>query len=302
MRNLALAHAVAAAALLAARGETPAAFGATLDSHHGLLWPISARSDNATMFARVYAGGVSARLAEERGLTAYLLIDAATERVIEARWDDVERPVPIGSLIKPFTALAYAGSHGLAYPIFECRGRADACWLAAGHGRVALADAVAGSCNAYFRQLAQEISQEALAAILQRFGMRAEARALTRPAMVGLGDTLRFTPLSIVHAYLELVTRAQQPGVAPIVEGMMASARRGTGRGVGDAIGRTGALVKTGTAPCSHSTSATADGYAIVIYPADSSRLVLLAQAHGRTGAETATLAGPLLAAASGLR
>jgi hypothetical protein len=281
MRNLALAHAMAAAAL---------------------IWPVCARSDDGPIPARVYAGRVSARLAEGSGLTAFLLIDAATQRVIETQWDDVERPVPIGSLIKPFTALAYAGSHSFAYPTFVCRGSADACWLAAGHGRVALADAVAGSCNAYFRRLAHGTSPEALAAILQRFGMRAELRALTQPAMVGLGDALRFAPLSLVHAYLELVTRAHQPGVAPIVQGMMASARRGTGRGVGDAIGATGALVKTGTAPCSHSMSATADGYAIIIYPADSSRLALLAQAHGRTGAETAALAGPLLAAASGLR
>jgi hypothetical protein len=258
MRSLALAIAIAAAALSAARGETPA--------------------------------------------TAYLLIDAATQRVIDAQWDDVERPVPIGSLIKPFTALAYAGSHSLVYPVFECRGRADACWLAAGHGHVTLADAVAGSCNAYFRQLAQSTSPEALAAILQRFGMRAEVRTLTEAAMVGFGDAVRFAPRSIVGAYLELVTRAHQPGVAPILEGMMASSRRGTGRGVGDAIGPTGALVKTGTAPCSHSKSATADGYAIIIYPADSIRLVLLAQAHGRTGAETAALAGPLLVAAAGLR
>jgi cell division protein FtsI/penicillin-binding protein 2 len=241
-------------------------------------------------------------VATRGGLSAYLLVDAATHRVVEAHWDDAERPVAMGSLIKPFTALAYASTHQFTYPTFACGGTADACWLPEGHGRVGLADAVAGSCNAYFRRLAERTSPEALVATLQWLGLPADVRAVTRAAMVGLGDSLTFPPASVVRAYLELVTRAHQPGVAPIAQGMMASARSGTGRGIGEAIRPTGAFVKTGTAPCSHSPRATADGYTIVVYPADRPRLVLLAQAHGRTGADTAALAGRLLTTASGAR
>ena len=249
---------------------------------------------------------------DDRALRApsYLLVDAATERVLDARWDDRERPVPVGSLIKPFTALAYADTHQFTYPALTCRGSADGCWLPAGHGRVGIALAVAGSCNAYFRQLARRTAPEALAARLQGFGMRADETAPTAAAMVGLGDALRFAPSAVIHGYVELVSRASQPGVSPIIQGMLASARTGTGRGVGAAIGARGpggpgatdALVKTGTAPCSHSPRATSDGYAIVVYPADRPRVVLLMQAHGRTGAETATLAGELLTSTVGAR
>ena len=39
---------------------------------------------------------------------SYLLMDAPTGRLLVARWQDPDRPVPIGSLVKPFAALAYA--------------------------------------------------------------------------------------------------------------------------------------------------------------------------------------------------
>jgi cell division protein FtsI/penicillin-binding protein 2 len=236
------------------------------------------------------------------GKPAYVLVDAATGRVLDARWDDLQAPLPIGSLIKPFTALAYADTHQFTYPTFTCRGSADGCWLRGGHGRVGVADAVAGSCNTYFRELAQRTAPEALVARLQTFGLRADLAAATPAAMVGFGDTLRLVPSAVIRAYLELVSRAAQPGVTPIVQGMLASAKTGTGRAVGAAIGGTDALVKTGTAPCGHPARATADGYTIVIYPADLPRVALLVQAHGRTGADTAVFAGELLTGALGAR
>jgi cell division protein FtsI/penicillin-binding protein 2 len=163
---------------------------------------------------------------------------------------------------------------------------------------VGIADAVAGSCNAYFRQLAQRIDPDALVARLQRFGIRTEPAAVTPAAMVGFGDALKLEPSATIRGYLELVSRAGQPGVSPIIQGMLASARSGTGRAVGAAIDGVDALVKTGTAPCAHSPRAMADGYTIVIYPADRPRVALLMQAHGRTGAETAVSAGDLLRSA----
>jgi cell division protein FtsI/penicillin-binding protein 2 len=233
---------------------------------------------------------------------SYVIVDATTQQVLDARWADLERPLPVGSLIKPFTALAYADTHRFTYPTFTCRGSADGCWLPAGHGRVDIAGAIAGSCNMYFRQLAQRTAPDALVARLQRFGMRADVAAATPAAMVGFGDALKLAPSAVVRGYLELVSRAGQPGVSPIVQGMLASARTGTGRAVGAAIGGADALAKTGTAPCSHSPRVTADGYAIVIYPADRPRVVLLMQAHGRTGAETAASAAELLTSALGAR
>jgi cell division protein FtsI/penicillin-binding protein 2 len=233
---------------------------------------------------------------------SYLLVDATTEHVLNARWTDLERPLPVGSLIKPFTALAYADTHRFTYPKLTCRGSENGCWLPGGHGLVGVAEAIAGSCNAYFRELAQRTAPDALVARLQTFGMRANLREATPAAMAGFGDGLKLAPLAVIGGYLEIVSRAGQPGISPIVQGMLASGRTGTGRGVGATTGGTDALVKTGTAPCSHSPRATSDGYTIVIYPADRPRVVLLMQAHGRTGADTAASAGELLTNMLGVR
>ena len=156
---------------------------------------------------------------------AYLLLDAVTGRQLAARWDDPSRPLPMGSLIKPFTALAYAEAHRFAYPTLVCRGRADGCWLPAGHGRVSIVAALAGSCNAYFPQLSRSTTPEMLVATLRWFGMAASAAEVTPASMVGLGEGLKLTPAAIAHGYLELVARAEQPGVSPIADGLIASAR-----------------------------------------------------------------------------
>ena len=226
---------------------------------------------------------------------SYLLIDATTGMVRDARWDDPDRPLPMGSLVKPFTALAYAEAHRFTYPTQVCRGSADGCWLPAGHGRISIAAAIAGSCNAYFRQLSLSTSADMLVSTLRRFGMRASTADVTPASMVGLGESLKLAPSAIARGYLEIVARATQPGVAPIVDGMMTSSRTGTGRAVGAAIGHADAFVKTGTAPCVHPHRASGDGYTVAVYPADRPRVVLIVQAHGRTGAETAVLAGDLL-------
>lgn len=229
------------------------------------------------------------------GEPSYLLMDAVTGRLLDVRWDDPDHPLPMGSLIKPFTALAYAGAHRFTFPAFVCRGAIDGCWLPAGHGRIAISAAIAGSCNAYFHQLSQRTAPEALVSTLRWLGMRASAEDVTPASMVGLGEALRLAPTAITRGYLELVARASQPGVSQVVEGMAMSARAGTGRAIGAAVGQPGALAKTGTAPCVHSPRASGDGYAVVVYPADRPRVALLVQAHGRTGAETAGLAAGLL-------
>ena len=256
----------------------------------------------AVIVALMLAAPMAARGASTAHEPSYLLLDATTGRVLDAQWDDPGRPLPVGSLIKPFTALAYAEGHRFTYPTLVCRGSADGCWLPTGHGRVSMAAAIAGSCNAYFRQLSQGTSPDMLVSILRRFGMRASASDVTPASMVGLGESLKLAPSAIAHGYLEIVTRATQPGVAPIVEGMMTSSRTGTGRAVGAALGHADAFVKTGTAPCVHPDKASGDGYTVVVYPADRPRVVLIVQAHGRTGAETAGLAGALLRSAVEVR
>ena len=57
---------------------------------------------------------------------SFLLFDAHDGRRIAARWPDAEKPIPVGSLVKPFTALAYGASHSYRYPAHDCR---TGCWL-----------------------------------------------------------------------------------------------------------------------------------------------------------------------------
>ena len=37
----------------------------------------------------------------------YLVVDVRTREVLASRWPNAQVPIPLGSLVKPFTALAY---------------------------------------------------------------------------------------------------------------------------------------------------------------------------------------------------
>ena len=87
---------------------------------------------------------------------SYLLTDCATNREICSRWTHSVAPVPVGSLVKPFTALAYGETHGFRYPSFTCSGAR--CWFPQGHGRMEISTAIAHSCNAYFLELARDVA------------------------------------------------------------------------------------------------------------------------------------------------
>ena len=47
---------------------------------------------------------------------SFLLLDAHTGRVLASRWNHSDAPIPMGSLLKPFTALAYGEQHDYRYP------------------------------------------------------------------------------------------------------------------------------------------------------------------------------------------
>ncbi len=232
---------------------------------------------------------------------SFALLDVATGSIFDGRWPSLDRAVPVGSLIKPFTALAYGRSHAFVYPAFACGGSRDGCWLPEGHGTVGVEEAVAGSCNVYFQRLAERLSSDAFAATLDRFGLP-QPSAVTTRAMVGFGRELTVAPTALARAYIDLASRAVEPGVQPILNGMAASSRAGTGRAIGAAVGAGGALVKTGTAPCAHRPAATSDGYVVALYPADRPRIALIAQSHGRTGADTAALGAEVLARSLAVR
>ena len=198
-----------------------------------------------------------------------------------------DEPLPPGSLLKPFAALAYAVGHGFRYPTASCSG--EGCWLPAGHGALGLEDALAQSCNVYFRELAREIAPAALAQTAVRFGLPAPPPDASPGSYWGLGDRWRVPAPRLLSAYRELHRRRGDPGVAPILEGLRRSASRGTAAAVGAP-----AVAKTGTSPCVHRGS-NGDGYCCALYPADKPRYTMLLQLHGRTGREAARAAGVVL-------
>ena len=86
----------------------------------------------------------------------YIVVDVRTRQIVKQDWPDADRPFPVGSLVKPFTALASSGP----FPEFVCNGAADRCWLAKGHGSLRFRDALANS-DAMVHLLDCEIPQSA---------------------------------------------------------------------------------------------------------------------------------------------
>lgn len=225
---------------------------------------------------------------------SYLLVDAQTGQVVAERWTG-SRLLPVGSLVKPFTAVAYGRSHGFQYPYYTCRGKADGCWLKGGHGRIGLRRAVAGSCNVYFKRMAAEVTPESMRLVATPFGLSdlpADAKA---SAWAGLGTDWKQEPLALVRAYIELAERDGEPGVHEVLRGLALGARDGTGQGIGQALPGKTALAKTGTAACAHGVEWSGDGYALALFPATAPRWALLVQLHGSPGADAAEVGGQLL-------
>lgn len=227
---------------------------------------------------------------------SYLLFDAQSGVLLTSRWDDADRPIPLGSLVKPFTALAYAERHAYRYPTYVCRGAASGCWQPRPHGKLDIVSAIALSCNSYFRQMAANLTGEQMRGVAVRFGLDPPDAELSGAPLMGLGEQWLISPMRMAHAYLEFVRRRDQPGVAPILEGMAQSAHRGTGGGVGRALNGTDALVKTGTAPCRHERRAPGDGFVIALVPANQPELLLMIRVHGVPGATASITAGHMLA------
>ncbi len=229
------------------------------------------------------------------GDVSFLLVDAPTGRVLASRWDNPEAPIPLGSLVKPFTALAYGEHHGFRYPAHICRGTATGCWLPRGHGEVNLSSAIAYSCNSYFRMLTANMTASEVSPTAMRFGLEPPPQETAGVALAGLGNRWLISPLSMARAYLELVQRRDQPGVRLILAGMAQSARQGTGAAVDRALPFPDALVKTGTAMCTHAKRAPGDGFAVVMAPSDDPQILLMVRVHGVPGAMAAKTAGQML-------
>lgn len=215
----------------------------------------------------------------------YLALDARTREVLASRWTDAGTPVPVGSLVKPFLALAY----GAAFPEFDCRGAASGCWRPQGHGRLQFPPALAQSCNGYFLNLARLVDPDALRLTAAKFSIPGPSQ-LSPEACIGLGDTWKIGPLALTRAYLELAARRGEPPVDQILTGLAQAARNGTAKALG-----AGVLAKTGTAECVAARKDSGDGFTLVLDPAEAPRLALLVRVHNVPGAEASKIAARML-------
>ncbi len=226
---------------------------------------------------------------------SFLFLDAHAGTVLASRWDDPNQPIPLGSLTKPFIALAYAEEHQFRFPTHDCKGKSGGCWLLRGHGEIGIVSAVANSCNSYFRMLTASMSSAEVVPAASSFGLEPPVPDLSGTDLIGLGNRWLISPLHMARAYLELNRRRDQPGAREVVAGMAQSAQEGTGLEVNRALRHSSALVKTGTAACTHRAHAPGDGFVVALVPAEQPEFLLMVRVHGVPGAKAATTAGRML-------
>ncbi len=194
-------------------------------------------------------------------------------------------PLPVGSLVKPFLAAAWARSHpGMAAPRALCDGRSG-CWRPSGHGELGLARALAISCNTYFRKMAAETPVRVLSRTLREEGF-AVGDAVSPAAALGLAggeDAPVIAPEALLRAFERLVTRpwaaAEDPVRLEVVAGLREAARIGTARGARSVMG------KTGTVPSLQGRDLQTSGWVLAVGANGGLRLALLRAGTGREAA-----------------
>src|SRR5262249_49673053 len=139
---------------------------------------------------------------------SYLLLDGDGS-VIAQRWEHPEQDVPVGSLIKPFLAVAYGQMHQ-TFPRFRCVGKTT-CWLASGHGTLQIRDAIAFSCTSYFHQLVANAGR-GFERAFNAFDLHDERRPQAASPPSGSA-----APLKLARAYLELTRRSRDTAVVPVL-------------------------------------------------------------------------------------
>ncbi len=256
-----------------------------------LLLAASAHAQESSLFPQSATVALEQRFGNSN--LSWLLLGRSGQ-ILAEHWLDSNASVPPGSLLKPFVALAYGEQHSFVYPRVHCHGIQGRCWRPGGHGTPGLESALAGSCNDYFLALAGDLDYERARSTFVRLGLTEAPRAPTPAMLIGLENGWDQAPLAIARAYLALL---DEPDAirGRLLEGMAAAASSGTASAVDAALGDRAALAKTGTARCTHRPRASADGFAVVLYPADQPRLLLLLRMHGATGAATSAQAAAML-------
>ena len=239
----------------------------------------------------LYAQSIQTALASTTPNLEILLLDLRTRETLADTFAQPTVPIPAGSLLKPFLALAYARAHPGAFPTVVCHGHPDRCWKPAGHGLMDLPNAIANSCNAYFLSLARNLTPDGIAAIPYLPPPPPDPSPET---LIGLTPDWPIAPATLAAAYAQLLAAPAGQTRSDILTGMRASADHGTAFHIGRHPG--GVLAKTGTAPCiDRHCAASGDGLVIAAFPAVHPTLLLLVRKRATTGSMTAASASRIL-------
>ncbi len=180
----------------------------------------------------LYSQSLQTALTRQNPNTEFLLYDLPSQTTLANTFPDPTRPIPPGSLVKPFLALAYA-THHPTLPTITCHGHSDLCWSATGHGPLTLPQAIAQSCNAYFLALAKILIAGCPIhrASCDEWGLSTRIPNLPPPppnptpeTLIGLTPAWLISPDDLVHAYATLLASPPSPTRTAILLGMRASA------------------------------------------------------------------------------
>lgn len=252
-----------------------------------------------------------------------VIVDVKSGEVIASVNSDpiLREKHPPGSLIKVFTALAYAGEYGNTFPQFRCPATSprdpEGCWDRNGHGDVGLEKALALSCNVYFRQLAKRLSISAFSDVLKDFDLldsRNDGPATSEPTfrklMVGTTNDWTTSPILLLRGYCALYNgghlwkghdvKLPEPAVLQrIRNGMRAGGEIGTSLPARQQSG-VSLLGKTGTSLLmngNHIDWNHTQGWWVGLYPVDHPEIAILTFVRdGRGSSDAAPLGGRALA------
>lgn len=206
--------------------------------------------------------------------------------------EGAESPRRVGSLQKLWVVRAWSRAHeeGSARPPRFVCDATSRCWRPAGHGALDLREAIAASCNAYFRRLARDVPEDVLSDAFREAGFAFDG-PLDAERAVGLAadDAPRIAPAALLRSAVRLLGEPWTGGDAwrgILRDGLRDALESGTS----ERSPLRGLLAKTGTVDALDGTPHQTSGWALFVDPAR--RAGYLALLPRGTGAEAAVRLG----------
>jgi stage II sporulation protein D len=240
---------------------------------------------------------------------AFVVVSVQSGKILsEENLQILQKQYPPGSLIKVFTTIAFYEQYGNHFPVFQCppslASDPAGCWDRKGHGEVDITDAIAHSCNVYFRQLAEKISPETFQQTLQKFQIAQNLNQEPDIHKIMTGNTLIWTvsPMKLLQAYCSIFnsTVPLDDKLRTILQrGLSESSEKGTSLEARKASGHA-LLGKTGTSLLWEDGKInwrSTQGWWIGLYPAQKPEIAVLAFVpNGRGATHAAPFGGKVIA------